>query len=510
MRNAFRSRFRWIFMLAIAVMVMVPFAAFADNVVDNVTVGGTDTFTAPGSTTIGYKINANGGDGQAGCNASDGSPATVALSVPAGVTASATSLTFTACNVFQNVTFSSSTAGNYAINVASISDSGAGSYNNEANWTLHVNAPIPSDTTKPVITPNVDGTLGGNGWYVTNVTVSWSVIDNESSISSQSGCAPTTINADTSGTTLTCSATSAGGTASQSVTIKRDATQPGISWSGDINDGDSFTYGSVPVAPTCTATDALSSPDTCVVAGYDASIGSHTLTATAKDNAGNIKTESRSYTVDKATLTGSFTAADKMYDGTTTATITNRSLTGVVGSDDVSLTGGTASFADANVGANKTVTGAGFTLAGADAGNYVLGSVANTTASITYAPTGANCYGGPGRTILQPINVDGTSVFKQGSTVPAKFRVCDAFANSIGTPGVVTSFKLIQTISGTTSSSVNEEVTSTSADSSFRWSAGDQQWIFNISTKNLKAGQTYVYEVKLNDGTSFTFRFGLR
>src|SRR5262249_50741216 len=60
-------------------------------------------------------------------------------------------------------------------------------------------------------------------------------------------------------------------------------------------------------------------------------------------------------------------------------TITGRSLTGVVGSDAVSLSGGSATFADAGAGTGKTVTGTGFTLGGADAGNYVLASTTLTT-----------------------------------------------------------------------------------------------------------------------------------
>src|SRR5207249_4600281 len=83
-------------------------------------------------------------------------------------------------------------------------------------------------------------------------------------------------------------------------------------------------------------------------------------------------------------VTGSFTAADKGYDGTTAATVTGRNLTGVVGNDQVSLSGGTATFADANVGSNKTVTGTGFSLIGAAAGNYTLASsTLTTTANIT-------------------------------------------------------------------------------------------------------------------------------
>lgn len=84
-------------------------------------------------------------------------------------------------------------------------------------------------------------------------------------------------------------------------------------------------------------------------------------------------------------ITGTFTAANKVYDGTTAATVTGRSLVGALTGDDVELSGGTATFADKNVGTGKTVTLSGATLSGADAGNYSLTSVAPTTADITPA-----------------------------------------------------------------------------------------------------------------------------
>jgi hypothetical protein len=95
---------------------------------------------------------------------------------------------------------------------------------------VQVTPPPPSDTTPPVIVPQVVGTLGNNSWYISNVTVTWSVTDDESAISSQSGCGPASVTSDTgaSGTTFTCTATSASSTRSQSVTIKRDATAPTI------------------------------------------------------------------------------------------------------------------------------------------------------------------------------------------------------------------------------------------------------------------------------------------
>ena len=91
--------------------------------------------------------------------------------------------------------------------------------------------------------------------------------------------------------------------------------------------------------------------------------------------------------ITKAGLTVSFSAADKPYDGTTAATITGASASGVVGSEDVSVdsSGASASFADKDVGAAKTVTATGFALSGADKANYEIATVNTTTAAITKA-----------------------------------------------------------------------------------------------------------------------------
>uniref|UniRef100_UPI0026098F7D beta strand repeat-containing protein n=1 Tax=Janthinobacterium sp. TaxID=1871054 RepID=UPI0026098F7D len=78
-------------------------------------------------------------------------------------------------------------------------------------------------------------------------------------------------------------------------------------------------------------------------------------------------------------LTG-LIAGNKVYDGTTNAAV-SASLSGVLGQDLVSVSGGSGSFADKNAGADKLVTATGFRLAGADAGNYVL----STTGGITHA-----------------------------------------------------------------------------------------------------------------------------
>src|SRR5204862_6834895 len=77
----------------------------------------------------------------------------------------------------------------------------------------------------------------------------------------------------------------------------------------------------------------------------------------------------RSITPRGVTVTGT-TAANKVYDRTTGATLTGGTLVGVLGGDSVSLTQ-SGSFASANVGSAIAVT-ANDSLAGTSAGNYAL------------------------------------------------------------------------------------------------------------------------------------------
>jgi YDG domain/Bacterial Ig-like domain (group 3) len=91
-------------------------------------------------------------------------------------------------------------------------------------------------------------------------------------------------------------------------------------------------------------------------------------------------------TVSQKKVTGVIRAEDKVYNGSTEATIT-RMLSGVLAQDvgNVSLTGGTAAFSSANAGVNKTVTLTGATLTGSASGNYSLSSVRSDKADIAKA-----------------------------------------------------------------------------------------------------------------------------
>jgi hypothetical protein len=164
------------------------------------------------------------------------------------------------------------------------------------------------DTTPPVITPTITGTLGTNGWYVGNVAVDWSEADAESAISSSSGCGPTTIATDTDavGQELVCLASSEGGATTRSVTIKRDATAPAIGHgvSPSSPDGSVDWYATAPTV-TFSCSDASSGISSCGAdgqSGASVTLGENTLaqtvTGTAIDNAGNVSHDSASLRVD--------------------------------------------------------------------------------------------------------------------------------------------------------------------------------------------------------------------
>ncbi len=145
------------------------------------------------------------------------------------------------------------------------------------------------DTTPPVITQDIQGTQGANGWYTSDVTLSWAVSDAQSPFTS-TGCDPVTIINDQAAAQYTCSADSDGGASSASVSIARDATQPATTVTG-VAEGANYDLGSVPQAG-CATTDDLSGVVTqasLALTGGDAQgVGDITATCSgALDAAGN-------------------------------------------------------------------------------------------------------------------------------------------------------------------------------------------------------------------------------
>jgi sugar lactone lactonase YvrE len=115
-----------------------------------------------------------------------------------------------------------------------------------------------ADPTPPVIEAQITGTAGLNGWYTSNVQVTWSIVDEQSGISSQTGCENLSLTQDHIGLTMNCSATSSGGTTSRSVLIRRDATPPTLTFGALTPAADAAGWNSSDVSIPFTTDDAMS------------------------------------------------------------------------------------------------------------------------------------------------------------------------------------------------------------------------------------------------------------
>ena len=92
-------------------------------------------------------------------------------------------------------------------------------------------------------------------------------------------------------------------------------------------------------------------------------------------------------TVTRRTLTTTYSAADKVYDGSTGASVT--ALDNRISGDQLTVGFG-AAFADRNVGSGKTVNVTAPAVSGTDAGNYLLASGSDPVARITPKPLTAS------------------------------------------------------------------------------------------------------------------------
>ena len=196
-------------------------------------------------------------------------------------------------------------------------------------------------------------------------------------------------------------------------------------------------------------------------------------------------------------------------------TITADNKTKILNSPNPALTASYSGFQNGDTPAvlSGVLTCTTTAVTNSPAGSYPItcSGQSSTNYTITYVPGTLTIIFSPtsGRTVLPPVAANGTSVFKAGRTVPIKFQVFDVNGVSIGTPGTVVSFRIIDVIAGTVTTPVDLPVDSTSADTSFRFDPIAQQWIFNLNTSGLAAGSTYVFRIGLSDGTHIDFQFGL-
>ncbi|WP_172637512.1 YDG domain-containing protein, partial [Sediminibacterium salmoneum] len=114
------------------------------------------------------------------------------------------------------------------------------------------------------------------------------------------------------------------------------------------------------------------------------SIGGGNITLVEGSTNNTVAIPASTVNVKPLTITG-LTANNKNYDGLTTATLSGTATLngGLVGSDVVTISAGTANFASKTVGTGKTVTATGFSLSGADAAKYSVTQPTIPNADIT-------------------------------------------------------------------------------------------------------------------------------
>jgi len=450
-----------------------------------------------------------------------------------------------------------------------------------SSYLVNVSVPTPSDTTPPVITPRITGTLGNNGWYTSDVEVTWTVTDDESPITSTTytPALPHKVTADTAGTTFTCTATSAGGTSSVPVMIKRDATPPSLTWGAVTPAPNGAGWNNTPPVTISYTLDggnvsgvASAVPESPL--SFNAEGAGQTQTVNVTDNAGNRATFiSPAVNIDwtppvvtatafpfanaagwnNTDVTVTFSATDIGGSGVATVsppvTVSTEGAVQVITGSATDVAGNPGS---GSVPLNIDKTAPVVTIALPGTGTYLLnqpglnatwsatdpspasgvvppdtGTLSIDTSSVgtkiltvaagTVQDVAGNSsvavtatyyvrydFGG----FLPPINPDGSSIFKLGSTVPVKFQLRDADGAFV--TNAMATIMVAKISNGVVGSEV--EAVSTAAATSgncFRYSSDGNQYIFNLATKSLSVG-TWQIRVILGDGTSPTVQISLK
>jgi hypothetical protein len=481
--------------------------AFADNVVNDVAVD-TNTNTkiltiTAGDTTgadVGYRIVATGGDGESGCNATAGSPVTVTpTGMPAGVTTSPLSRSFSSCGTAQSITFKASagaTPGDYPIAV-STSDSGAGTYNTTpGGFTLRVVAGTPADTTPPSIdyTLNPAEPDGNAGWYKSDVTLTWSVTENETPGSLvKTGCVDQNITADQQETTYSCSATSDGGSAGPvEVKIKRDASAPNLAcgpgpsgWQAN-NVTLSCTAADVGPSGLANSGDEGFQLSTNVAAGSETS-NAQTGSKTVIDSAGNSATIGPfSFMVDrKAPTVSCDSPAPSFLLHQSPADVTGTAADGGSGPASQNLSEPADTF---SVGGGKTVT-----LTASDAVDN-QGS-ATCSYSVGYKFEG----------FYTPVdNPNVLNNAKAGQAIPLKWRLLDANNNPVTS---LSSVKVTVTSLNCTLATTPDALEEYAAGSSGLQNLGNGYYQFNWKSPTTYANSCKTLNLDLGEGSPRTALF---
>ena len=471
--------------------------AYADDISNNLdatidTTAETVNLTFPGATgTVGLYVVPQNGDGKQGCNLTGSTTlvVSVASSNSSVATVSPSSITFGSCGDTPSLTVTPQGAGTATVTLAQTSNSTAGTFNlAPATFTVNVSAAPPTDTTPPVISYLLSPAApdGNNGWYVSDVTLTWTVIESESPGSlAKTGCVDQSITADQTSTTYSCSATSDGGSAGPvEVTIKRDATAPSVSGSA-APAANANGWNNTDVTVTFSGSDGLSGIDSCDAPVVLSSEGAgQSASGTCTDEAGNVSDPATvsGINIDKTAptvaLVGGPADGASYYFGFVPAAPTctaSDSLSGLDGTCSVSGYAGT-------VGVHTVVASALD-----QAGNQASDSRSYTVLAWTLDG------------FFQPVDMTMWNTAKAGSTIPLKFRVF-AGPTELTDTSVVTSLKQ-QQVACTGGSEDSVEELAPTGGTTLRYDTTGGQFVYNWQTPKLP-GKCYRVTVGTADGSS--------
>lgn len=354
------------------------------------------------------------------------------------------------------------------------------------------------DTTAPAVTTPANLVVGNDSPSGATVVYSGAnaddVVDGDLPVT----CTPASGSAFPLGTTtVTCTAEDkAGNIGEGTFTVEvQDQTKPVVTVPADIVKEATGPNGAIVSYMGVVASDDVSNGLTAScdkASGSVFPLGTTKVTCFAKDGAGNVgdnffQVTVRDTTAPNLTLPTSRTAVATSADG---AVVTYPVATAT-------------DLVDGNLTTSCSVpSGSRFPL-GATTVTCTATDKAGNTGSETFTVTVTATWSG----VLQPVNADGSSIFKLGSTVPVKFQLTGA---SGGITNLKTRLYLQRLGSGATGTSL--EAISTSAATTgnlFRYDGTSGQYVFNLNTKTLSAG-TYQLRIDLGDGLARTVNVTLK
>jgi hypothetical protein len=241
------------------------------------------------------------------------------------------------------------------------------------------------------------------------------------------------------------------------------------------------------------------------------------VTGNYNDDAGSVEIV---ITQKDLTVTG-ITAADKPWDGNTSATldVSGAALVGVVSGDSVALNtaGATGVFTSSSVG-TQSVFISGLTISGSDVGNYNLIQPVTSASILAWDAAGYGFYqpvgvtnsvfvAAPGYPPVAPTGVWNT--VKGGQTVPLKFNV---FAGAVEKTSVadIKSFTTLELpVCGTGTWEDAVEIVTT-GNTELRYDAVEGQFVQNWKTPKVPYEKCFRVTVKFQDGSSISAFFKLK